>query len=320
MNRDEFLARRMSGIGGSDAAAILGLNPWKTEVEVYLDKRGLGQPAEGLRLRFGDFAEQFVATEYTRETGRRVQRFHGLLRHPEHDFAIGNVDRLVIPDGAKVAAHRGQIRTDRLLECKTSGAHMADTWGPAGTDQIPQHYLVQVAWYQALSGCKYADLAVLIGNNDLRVYHLTRDTDLEAMLFDRIGAWWKRHIVDGEMPDPTNESDVALLFPRSKPDTVVEAGAETLAAIEEFRDIRARIDELEKIEKSLATRVKAAIGEADALSHEGRVLATWRSAKDSFLFDANAFKAAHPDLYQQFLAERAGSRRFLLKDTNKEIT
>jgi putative phage-type endonuclease len=311
MDRADWLKRRQSGLGGSDVAAILGLSPYRGPVDVWLDKTGEPREQDAVRLRYGAFVEDFVDAEYQRATGRRTQRHNALLRHPDHPFAIGNVDRLVIPADAKVAAHRGEIRTDRLLEIKTASIRMADRWGEPGTDKIPEHYAVQVAWYQALTGCTFADVAVLLGNDDLRIYTLQRDRELEAMLLSKAGEWWQRHVVDGVMPEPSTEREVGLLFPRST-EREVEATPDVVLDLAALRDVRARIDALETEAETIATRVKAHMAEADVLTAGGAKLATWRSAKGSMRLDVDALKTAEPDTYNRFLVEREGSRRFLL--------
>lgn len=311
MDRADWLKRRQSGLGGSDVAAILGLSPYRGPVDVWLDKTGEPREQDAVRLRYGAFLEDFVDAEYQRATGRRTQRYSALLRHPEHPIAIGNVDRLVVPPDAKVAAHRGHIRTDRLLEIKTASIRVADQWGEPGTDKVPEHYAVQVAWYQALTGCELADVAVLIGNDDFRVYTLQRDRELETMLLRKAAEWWLRHVVDGVMPEPSNEREVGLLFPRSA-DREVEATADVVLDLAALRDVRARIDVLEAEAEEIATRVKRHMGEADVLTAGGAKLATWRSAKSSMRLDTDALKQAEPDTYNRFLVEREGSRRFLL--------
>ena len=100
--REAFLAERATGLGGTDLAAILGYG-FRTPVEVWMEKTGQMPPDEGsMRLRFGQHAEDFVAREYTEATGRRVQRYTKMLRHPDHPCILGHVDRLGI--GRLVAA------------------------------------------------------------------------------------------------------------------------------------------------------------------------------------------------------------------------
>lgn len=319
-NSESFHAERKDGLGGSDIGAILGLSKYRTPVDVWAEKTGRAAPAESnLAMRFGTYAEQFVAEEYTAQTGNAVQRFTPMLRHPTAPL-IGHVDRLVIPEGQKRAAHQRQIRTDRLLEAKTANAFAAfnaEEWGPAGTDAVPAAYLVQVATYRILTGCRHADLAVLFGNQELRVYHLERDVELEEMILARASEWWANHVIADVAPAPVCDSDLRLLYPRSAPLKAVEADYITQGAIEDLLRLRNMIKGLEKDEAALAVAVKAYMEDAEALTVGDRTLATWKSSAATRKTDweavANAL-AASKELVELFTTEAAGSRRFLIKE------
>lgn len=332
MNRDAWLAERRAGLGGSDLGAILGLSQFRTPVQVWLEKTGReagDDPGAQRNVRFGNYAEQFVADEYTRETGLRVQRYRTMLHHADAPI-LGNVDRLVIPPGAKMAAHRREIRTDRGLECKTASAFAVldqGTWGESGTDQVPPAYLIQAATYMLLTGCAQWDLAVLFGNgardSDFRIYRLKRDPELEQMLVARATEWWTRHVVADVAPESTRQSDLDLLFPQSV-ECRVDADAALALAAQELADTRAERRAIEAAESALELRLKAAMADADTLAAGDRVLATWKSAKERRTTDwqtvARAIAAQAFDSTAQLDALVAlhtsttpGSRRFLLK-------
>ena len=315
-----FHAERMEGLGGSDIGAILGLSKYRTPVDVWAEKTGRVPPQESnLQMRFGTFAEEFVAQEYSAATGLKVQRFNPMLRHPTAPL-IGHVDRLVVPEGQKVASHKSEIRTDRLLECKTANAFAAfnaEEWGEAGTDNVPTAYLVQVATYRILTGCQYADLAVLFGNHDLRIYHLLRDVELEQMIIAKASEWWQRHIVADVAPEPVCDADVKLLYPKSVAAKTIEANEELLHKLAVMREARAQMANYEAIADAAALSIKTSLGDADALVWQGETLATWKSAKPGSKTDwkavANALDAPK-EVIDQFTTETAGSRRFLMKD------
>lgn len=268
---EEWLVQRKAGLGGSDIGAILGLSPYRTPVDVWMDKTGrsAGQD-ETLQMRFGTYAEEFVAREYSAKTGRAVQRFTTMLHHPSAPI-LGNVDRLVIPEGAKVASHKGEIRTDRGLECKTASAFASfnsDEWGEEGTDQVPASYLVQCATYMALTGCAYWDLAVLFGNQEVRIYNLVRDLDLENEIIARASEWWATHVIGDVSPEPSNITDCNKLFPRVE-EKVIEAGDDMLAWARVAEDAAKKAAEYQGIANGAKTHLLAAMGEASVLRLEG---------------------------------------------------
>ena len=280
----QFHAERRTGLGGSDLGAILGLNPWRTPFEVWQEKTGRADPFEGnLQTRFGAYAEEFVAQEYSARTGRAVQRYTGMLRHPEAPV-IGHIDRLVVPDGAKRASHQREIRTDLGLEAKTAHALAAsrgDEWGEDGTDQVPSSYLVQSAAYMALTGCPRWNLACLFGNSEFRIYHLSRDLELESMLLDEASRWWRDHVVADTPPDPSSEAEARQRWAAHQPGKVLDVDACTADLLREYAAAKAREKAIESEIKAIRDRLIPALADADAVAFGGATLATYRANKAS---------------------------------------
>lgn len=269
--RDEFLEKRRCGLGGSDIGAILGLSNYKTPLDVWMEKTGRspGQD-ETLQMRFGTYAEEFVAREYSAKTGNDVQRFTSMLRHPSAPV-LGNVDRLVIPAGAKIASHKQEIRTDRGLECKTANAFAAfnaDDWGDEGTDQIPPSYLIQCSTYMALTGCSFWDLAVLFGNQEVRIYNLKRDVELEGEIIARASEWWDRYVVADVPPEPVSEADIRRLFPGTNGKTI-EADETLIHWAAVLQDANKKAGEYSAVADTAKLHLLRAMGEADVLRLDG---------------------------------------------------
>lgn len=331
MNAPDFHAERLKGLGGSDMAAILGLSPYRSAVDVFLEKTGRAAPQEGtLQMRFGVYAEEFVAREYCEATGRAVQRFTPMLQHADYPMVIGHIDRLVVPAGQKIAAHKREIRTGRLLECKTASAFAASNaaeWGQSGTDQVPQHYLIQIATYEALTGCAYGDLAVLFGNQELRIYTIQRDLELEREILARAAEWWRNHVIADVAPEPASEADVLKLFPRDN-QREIEATPEVAKAVARLASIKAGIKGLEAEEQAQRDLITAHMAEAAVLRYQGATLATWKAAKESRRIDWHntaidlnnqLAELGHGEDLDKFATEHystttAGSRRLLLKE------
>lgn len=294
--RAEFLAERQTGLGGSDIAAALGFSAYKSPVELFMQKTGrLVDDSESMRLRFGLHAEEFVAQEYTRATGNRVQRFNPMLRSSKFPNIIGHVDRLVIPSGAKIAAHRGEIRTDRGLEAKTVDSFVyrnSGEWGDTGTDQVPTYYLIQCATYMGLTNCSRWDLAALVGSGagELPIYHMARDLDLEEEIFSRGQEWWNTHVVKDVAPEPRSDDDVALLYPQAKQKEEIAADAEIILTVGMLKRTKEQLTELEKYESDLALQIKRFMSHADILlGPDGKKLATWSNRKGRTTFDLDSF-------------------------------
>ncbi len=308
-DREAWLAERRTGLGGSDAAAVLGLSPWRTPVQVWLDKTGKAQPEpETEAMRIGTELEDYVARSYERETGRTVTRYRTML----HDGCLlGNIDRLVVPDGAKVASHQREIRTDTLLECKTSSRE----WD----DGVPVYYETQVQHYMGLVPClRFADVAVLhLGRKHFEIYRVERDQQVIDHIRAYLKDWWRRHVEGGEMPSPATEADCRLLWARSNPGKSVEADGKAVAAVAEYRAAKEQLDELKKLVEQARGDIVAAMGDAETLTGpDGRALCTWKTGKDTSRTDWEALARELGATEEQIAAHTEtvpGARRFLLK-------
>nr|MBP8282817.1 YqaJ viral recombinase family protein [Chromatiaceae bacterium] len=250
----------------------------------YMEKIGEAAPFEGnLQTRFGTYAEEFVAQEYCHQTGQRVQRFTPMLRHPTAPL-IGHVDRLVVPEGAKRASYKSEIRTDKGLESKTASAFATgrgSEWGESGTDQIPESYLVQIAAYQALTGCQHWDLAVLFGNTEFRVYHLQRDLELEALILDEARRFWYEHVESRVPPTPSSEAEARQRWPRHSEGRVLEADDETHRLVLALASAKRLLASLGKEEQGIKDKLIPLLADADAVEYAGQSLLTYRANKDS---------------------------------------
>jgi putative phage-type endonuclease len=307
---------RPLGIGGTDIGAILGLSPYKTPLELWSELvSGEDAPNRDLiHLRFGQHAESFIASEYERATDHFTVKHAPTLFHKQHGFMFGHVDRFVVETPDTPAVVDGCITAGKLLECKTSSAYSKNDWGEPGTDQVPPLYLVQCAWYMAITECQSADLAVLIGNSDFRMYTIERDLELEGLIVSHAQHFWFEHVLGQVPPTPINVQDAALLFPKESEGLSVEADEKLLEAIRAYKDSTSKSLALSSECERLKLEILNYMGHAEKLTFKGRTLATWKCAKASSRIDTKALAKAHPAVASEFTTSVLGSRRFLLKD------
>jgi predicted phage-related endonuclease len=264
-------------------------------------------------LRFGQHLEPFVASEYEQATGLHTREVGSPIFHPEHGFMFASIDRLVTSGPGVDAFVNGRVVTDRLLECKTSGVFSRGEWGTEGTDQVPTAYLLQCAWYMAVSGCSQADIAVLIGNSDFRVFTVKRDMRLEGLMLEQAQRFWYDHILSCEPPPPQTAQDALILFPKDAEGVKVEADEETLEMLERYESASDEANQISAEAEDLRAQLMARMGPAQEITHGGKVLATWRCSKPARRLDVTALRSAHPDIAEQFTLTSAGSRRFVLR-------
>lgn len=306
LDRQAWLDQRRTGISGTDVSAILGINPWASALDVWLDKLGKAEPKEtNMAMRMGNLLEPVVAQLYAEDTGWILSE-PGFMRHQSRNWHIGTPDRL-----AENGDGIGQI----LIEIKT--ARSDRDWGEPGTDQIPRHYLTQVAWYLALTELQVAHVAVLIGASDYRRYEIARDLDLEAVLVERCEAFWRSNVLGGQMPalDGSDSAAryVAQRFPKNV-NPLRPATPEELDLARRLAAARAATAAAEREHTEVENLLKAAIGEAEGLDLGDLGKITWKATKPRETTDWKAV-AAEANLPAELIARHTktgeASRRFL---------
>jgi putative phage-type endonuclease len=326
-DRAAWLAARRLGIGGSDIAALLGLSPYRTQVDLWMDKTGRLPDIEpdadaAERMHWGTVLEDVVARHYADRRSVRIQRINTQLQHPRYPAALANIDRAVVTEGSRARWDEGSGRVlgaDRILEVKTAHALAANSsdWGDPGSDEVPQHYWLQVQWYLAITGLPCGDLAVLFGGQKFAEYTIHADTALQGDLLAQAQGWWERHVVGDMPPDPRTEDDARALWRSHRPGVEKIVDADVAQAVAELQAIKAQIGN-EKTEGTLEHRMRqlrdaicCAFGEAEAISYMGRKLATWKANKPSEKTDWRAlteFMNPQPDTVAQFTTTTEGAR------------
>lgn len=288
--REEFLQRRMAGIGGSDIAAILGLSPYKTGLQLWMEKTGrdTSEPdgAALERMHWGVVLEDVVARHYSEVRGVKIQRINQQLVHPECAIALANIDRAVLEEGkrARWDDKAGRVVGARnVLEVKTAHALAQNgaEWGEAGTDEVPQQYWTQCQWYMGITGLPFADLAVLFGGQKFVTYTIPFERDLFDDMLAEADRWWKAHVVADLPPPATTEDDARRLWKSHTAGREKIVDANTAAAVEELRAIKEQMKALEAQEQALRDCITCAFEDAEAITYMGRKLATWKQNKAS---------------------------------------
>lgn len=249
----EQLAIRRTGVTATDVPAILGRSPWRSPLDVWLEKVGKAAPVEENEdMQRGTFLEDGARRWYAHRTGAMVAQ-PGTVVHPRDSLVIAT------PDG--VALLGGDVRG---LEIKMPSS--AYGWGEPGTDAVPDYYVPQVAW-QLAAMAEWTDtvdvFAVLEGKP--RLYHVRRDVELESLLVDEAHRFWRDHVVTGKPPEvlPRDLESVSRAFRRSSGDAVDFASLppETQVVLEEY--LRAWEDESAASDRRALweARAKLALGE-----------------------------------------------------------
>jgi putative phage-type endonuclease len=306
-DKQEWLRERKNYLGGTDLAAIAGLSPYRTALDVYLDKTSDDISEDtNAAMRWGTLLEDVVAKAYKEDigNGKEVWESDHPIRHTEHRFLAANIDRWV--------GKRKDIR-EYILECKTAGFTKGKEWGEVGTDQIPESYLIQVAYYASICDVPKVDIAVLIGGQDFRIYTYERNKELEEKLIKIACNFWHNHIEKRIPPKCVNTRDTFNLFPQSNYHEIV-AESNIMEKWEQLKALRAEESKIADTIEKLKTDIQEFMRDYDVLiDNQGNVIATWKNTAPKSFFDVKKFKDEAKELYLKYISHAKQSRMFLIK-------
>ena len=318
----EQLQLRKTGIGGSDAAAIVGLGKYATPLDVYLDKTTptIEETRTTDVMARGNILEPFVKSLFEHKTGWRVEIPSVTQRNPDHPFMLANLDGLLPSERA-------------LAEFKTAAytAKTKEEWGKEGTDEIPKHYLIQVAHYASVMGADTVHIGVLFGDEklfqsyrtlytlstetgrslssddletlkcDFRVYTYKRHDDLTRKLINKEKSFWFDHVMKKVPPCPQAGcvEDFLKAYPLAT-DRVVKVSDADLAKVQRLVALKQQIKTLEEQQEPAKAYVLGLFGNASLIvGPDETPLATWKN-KSTSRFDKISFSKEHPNLCNAF--------------------
>ena len=307
LDRDAWLAVRKRGIGSSDAGAAVGLHPYKSPLELWMEKTGrdgnlpkTDPNDETSPMYWGTLLESIVARHYTKRTGRKVRRINAVLQHPSEPWMLANIDREVV-GSAEV----------QILECKTAGMNGARLW----KEGVPEYVQLQVMHQLAVTGKQAADVAVLICGQELQVHRITRDEAMIARLIQLERQFWT-YVEQDEAPpaDGSDSADTALraLYPKDSGLTLdFSQDSAMAAAFSDLLVIREVLATNLAFEAEVKQRIQQRMGEATRVVFETGSI-SWKRSKDGVGLDILSLLKDQPELAQQYPLAKTGSRRFLV--------
>lgn len=300
-------------IGGSDIASVMGESRYKTPFKLWCEKTGR-IPAPNLdnveSVHFGTILEDVVAKEFTRRTGKAVRQAPKGYVHPEYDYMVAHIDRII-------------TGTDELLECKTTNFFKADEWQG---ENIPNEYILQVQWYLGITGRKKGYIACLIGGNQFNYKCIEFDSELFDLMVKCAKDFWEKiqtdtppELVandDETMRDLYGSSQSDLIIDMSFPNDEREAEAitdveETVAYLQQLKGERKSIDdEIKTLETKLKDLIKDNLGIKTT-----KYLVTWKLQNGSYTYDKEQMLS--DGVFEKY-ATQSSFRRLNVKDLNKK--
>jgi len=262
---------RQEYLGGTDLAAVLNMNPYRKRYQVWKEKTGRMDPEnldDNEAVYWGKALESKIAERYVEVSGNKVRNVNRTLVHPKYDFMRGHIDRKLEKENAG-------------LEVKTVGLRSAHLWGEQYSDEIPVHYEIQVLHYLAITGFDYFDIAALFFGQEMRIFTVRRNRNLERIkeLEEKAREFWEQHVLTGIPPLPGSTIETAMAFPEAYRGEVA-----TLTPMQDHFIIDAHIlsDDLAIVQDKLdsaKTKIQNLMGSAEALENSrGYEVATWKNS------------------------------------------
>ena len=296
-NYDDWLLDRKQNpsIGASQSAAVLGVHPWLTAVELWNELVNGFQPAEdNLAMYLGREMEPILRDLFFRETGLKVKQDNKIRIHGENPFITTNLDGMVV--GEKVP-----------VEFKTT----AQKWD----GEIPDHYFVQLQHQMMVTGAPYIYFASLsMGfSKQMVIEKYKRDDKFIKNLMDTLVEFWKINVEGNVAPECQTIGDANLLYSTVSEDEILQADDYIYNIAVQLRACNSQKSECDNDINRLKLQLMTALEEKQVLEYNGHLLATWKKTKDREHFDKKSFKHDHPEIYSKYVSMKAGNRRFILK-------
>lgn len=297
ITHEQWLDYRRTGIGGSDAATVVGLNPYSSLYTLYNDKLGLIPAKEDNEaMRQGRDFEGYVARRWMEATGKKVRRNCYMWRSDEHQFMLADIDREVVGESAG-------------LECKTTSAYSkADLEG----GEVPLTYYVQCQHYMAVMGFDRMYLAVLVLGVGFYCFTIERDESEISALIEAEAAFWR--MVEAKTPPPVDGSDstmatIAAIYPTETVAGRVQLTGKAAALLADIEAMKTEQDALGKSISKAKAQIQLEIGDAEGGQCDGwRV--SWKAQTRNSI-DGAALKRDYPEIYKQY-SKQTTSRVFRL--------
>lgn len=300
MDHEEWLEWRRKGIGGSDAAAILGLDRYRSAFDVYAEKVGLkSEEPDNEAMRQGRDLEDYVARRFEEVAGKKVRRRNQMFQHPDYPWLIGNIDRWVVGEKAG-------------LECKTTSVLNRARFAQG---EYPANYYVQCVHYMAVTGAERWYLAVLVLNKAFHVFTVERDeAEIEALI-QAEKRFWEEHVLKQIPPPPDGSESTAevikAMFPEARErETVALFGYEE--KIRAMLELQAEMERLQLQHDALKQEIQLVMRDAELGRAQGYVV-EWKNRPRRNL-DTNRLKAERPEIYEQYLKPAQTVRIFTIKE------
>lgn len=297
-DRDVWRQTRNLGIGGSDAGAIMGMNPWKSKYQLWLEKTGQAEPEDisgKESVYWGTVLEAPVADRFAELTGKKIRRA-GMMQNVKDPWMLANVDRLIVGEKAG-------------LECKCTNAFSVKDWKE---DNLPDSYYWQCQHYMMTTGLPVWYIAVLIGGNSFDYKAVPRHDDDIKALYEAEEEFWLKNVKEGIMPD-IDGSELTQKAPEAqypgKNSDPIELPSEAAAILQLYYDFDKQYKEAKAAAEEQKNKLCAMLGDYE-IGFIGDKKITWKRYDGRITVNAKKLKKDYPEIYKQVTTQGKPFRKF----------
>ena len=314
ISKEKWLKARKEGIGGSDAASVLGLNPYKSSMRVYMDKISTNHVGNKLKdiyddesirdiykhesikdklaidkevnykMELGNKLKNFIANEFVLKTGKKVRSINGILKNDKYPFALANIDRAVIGEKA-------------FLECKITNSYSKKLW----QKEVPIYYKIQCYHYMAITGATHCYIAALIGNEELVIHKIDRNEELINEIMNLEKMFWDKCILGEELPFPDGSEDYSKVLQVLYKDSIDEELIlfEKGDLLKRYDDVREFVKNLDMEKKAIEQYLQMQMKDYE-VAYLGDRKITWKKQVRNTI-DTKKLKQDHPEIANKYM-------------------
>tara|TARA_R100001530_G_scaffold55161_1_gene40550 strand:+ start:1547 stop:2497 length:951 start_codon:yes stop_codon:yes gene_type:complete len=294
MNHQKWLDLRRGYIGASDAGAVLGFNPYRSAVDVYLDKIGQSDNLDdNLSMLIGREMEPTIKKLFEDYENVKVRNDNKIRIDDQYEFLGTNLDGVVVGETVPV-------------EYKT-----AAVW-----DEIPDYYFCQIQHQMMVTGAEDCYLAVLVlgRNKQFIVEKVKRVDNFVDGMKNHLVSFWNDNVLKQIPPQPESLKDAKKLYISTNPDSIVDANEEVFSEYLKLNALNKQKSEVEHDISLTKKNIMIFMQDKEVVERGGIPIVTWKKSKDIRRFDRKRFSLEQPDTYKKYITTKEGNRRFLLKD------
>lgn len=300
LSKEEWLKWRKRGIGGSDVSCLLGINKWKSEIELWLDKTNQTNepPVENEAMTWGTIMEPIIRNHFAEVTGKTVVELKAMLQHPEYPFMLADVDGITVDDKGNPA----------ILEIKTASEYKRSEW----EEGVPAYYQTQVQHYLCVTGIPKAYVAVLVGGNSFKIYEVDADPEIQDMLIAVEKNFWNKvqNMIRPEMDGSDAAKNLLDSLYRGGVEEQIVMPEKAIEYVDAYIEACAEEDNAKAKKQEASNHIKEIMGDYDKATCLGHSI-SWKPVSSERL-DTKALKEQEPEIYAKYVKTTV-ARRFTLK-------